>query len=131
MRRSNAEWPETLVDVPEKDWPPARPGYPRPVRLWRSRHFLVQLYTEGGIEYGVDGIECQRLTINRTTLDAEGNWDADISWDELQLCKRQAGFGDVYAVEVFPWDRDIVYDANMRHLWLLSKPLPIGWFAGG
>ena len=43
--------------------------------------------------------------------------------------KREIGFGDWYALEIFPRDGDIVNVANMRHLWMLATPLSIGWFA--
>lgn len=45
-----------------------------------------------------------------------------IPWDDLQVMKRLAGYGDDYAIEVYPADRDIVNDANIRHLWVLPYP---------
>jgi hypothetical protein len=91
--------------------------------VWRSREFLVQAYAAPPL----NGIEVHRLSVCRVTLQSDGRWDAEITWDDLQRVKREAGFGDWYAVEVYPRDRDVVNVANMRHLWLFADPLPIGW----
>jgi len=69
-----------------------------------------------------------RASINRTTLRADGRWEENLTWDEMQEIKRQIGRGICYAVEVLPMDCDIVNVANMRHMWILPEPLPIGWF---
>ncbi len=90
----------------------------KPVRAWRSRFFLVVLY---------DDQLCQRLTINRTCLDKRGDWQENISWDNLMQIKREVGMADRWAVECFPPDSAVVNEANMRHLWLLSEPPPYGW----
>lgn len=50
-----------------------------------------------------------------------------ITWDQLQTIKSELGFGDWYAVEVYPANADLVNDANMRHLWMLETRLSIGW----
>lgn len=118
-------WPEHLVPVPESEWPPPRPEWERPLGIWRSLEFLAMLYAEPS--HG--GIELRRLTVNRAAVAADGHWVAEIAWDDLQRCKRETGHGDWYGVEVYPRERDKVHVANMRHLWLLAEPLPIGWFA--
>lgn len=123
LERENAKWPETLKPIPADQWPDLSAMKKPPIAVWRSRDFLVQEFIEG------DG--CRRLSVNRTTCGRDGRWDADISWDELQLIKRQVGYGNHYAVEIYPLDRDVVNVANMRHLWVLSTPLPIGWRNGG
>ena len=69
----------------------------------------------------------RRLTVNRVTIGGGGHFHENITWDELMRCKRETGLGDWYAVEVYPADRDIKHVANMRHLWVLSEPLGIGW----
>ena len=125
MRKESATWPAHLVEVPKSEWPPPTHGVTRPVAVWRSRSFLVQQYAEAPTAF----VEVRRLTVNRVTMGSSGHWDQDISWDDLQRCKRETGHGDWYAVEIYPRDRDIVHVANMRHLWLLSEPLSIGWFA--
>jgi len=118
LMRDNAKQPEILTPVPESEWPPCELRN-RPTDVWRSRHYLVQAYSSTG---GVT-----RLSIDRTTMQADGRWEAGLSWDELQEIKRQVGFGNCFAVECFPKDKDIVNVANMRHLWVLPKPLEFAW----
>jgi hypothetical protein len=117
--------PSPLVEVPESEWPPPRPGKGRPQAVWRSERYLALLY--GAPPFG--GIEVRRLTVNRVTLGHDGRWEQNIPWDDLQRCKRETGHGDWYGLELYPRDRDLVNVANMRHLWLLSEPLAIGWFS--
>ncbi len=86
-----------------------------------SSRFMVQVFepTEGNVG---------RLTINRVKRDnAVGSWTDGITWDELQRLKAEAGFGDAWAVEVYPPDADLVDVASMRHLWLLADRPPFGW----
>jgi len=69
-----------------------------------------------------------RLSVLRTSLDTAGGWQQDITWEELQRLKREAGYGDHDAVEVFPPDADVVNVANIRHLWILEPGhLPFAW----
>lgn len=82
-------------------------------QVWKDNKFLVQIYKK---ENGVT-----RLSI-RTIDGSDG-----ISWDELNLIKLKVGFGNFDAVEVYPRQRDIVNVANMRHLWVLDKPIPFAW----
>jgi hypothetical protein len=124
MRQQAAEWPERLVEIPEAQWPPSPPGHARPIQLWRSRHYLLQVFAQEPYQ----GSAARRLSVCRTTIQTDGDWQQDIPWVALQRCKREAGFGDWYGFEIYPRDRDVVDVANMRHLWLLAEPLPIGWF---
>jgi hypothetical protein len=88
------------------------------LRVWRSRDFLVQLFDEAG----------GRLSICRARLAANGQrWADGITWDELMEVKAGVGFGDRWAVEVFPPDAAVVDVANMRHLWILDGVPPYGW----
>lgn len=116
LERDNAKQPADLTPVPPSEWPPVTP--PGLVEVWRSRDYLVQLVREPA------GL---RLSVNSTRVRPDGRWDDGLTWDELQAIKRQIGLGDCYAVEVYPPDRDVVNVANMRHLWILPEPLPIGW----
>jgi hypothetical protein len=118
LERENRLWPRTLARIPRERWPDD--GDSKRVAVFRSSKYLVQVFEE---KTGI------RLSINRTALDASGDWDAGLSWDELQIIKSELGYGDWYGVEVYPRDRDIVNVANMRHLWLMQEPLQIGWFA--
>lgn len=92
----------------------------RYIRAWRSKDFLCQL------------AECAsgylRLSINRTVVDVTNRrWRDGITWDELMRVKRECGYGEWFAVELFPADDDEVNVANIRHLWLLREPPPYAW----
>lgn len=89
-------------------------GADGPIAAWRSNRFLVQLFNDSGT---------QRITINRAAIDEKtGRWLDGITWDEIQAIKRQIGFGERYAVELYPADADVVNVANMRHIWLVDAP---------
>lgn len=91
--------------------------------VWQSREYLATLWVE------VNGQ--RRLTVNRTQLDRKsGSWREGVSWDALQLVKSQCGFGDWWAVEVYPPDAHVVDVAAMRHLWLLPGEPEFGWKRG-
>lgn len=89
-----------------------------PIRALASRFFFVQVYRDNGFI---------RLSINRTELDNDGNWRAGITWDELMQCKGEAGYGDKWAVEVYPPVEAVVNVANMRHLFLLDEAPEFAW----
>lgn len=110
----------TLQEVHPREWPGNMPfGLER---VLRSRRFLVQVYqpTAGAV----------RLSVCRTDVSG-GQWLDDITWEDLQAVKAQAGFSAREAVEVFPPDSDLVNVANMRHLWVLpeGERLPFSWKA--
>lgn len=109
LRAENRQFTAELV-------PMAVPGgrEPGPIAAWRSNRFLVQLFNDCG---------AQRITINRAAIDeTTGRWLDGITWDEIQAIKKQIGFGDRYAVELYPADADVVNVANMRHIWLVDAP---------
>ena len=115
----NRRHPEALAEIPPHRWPA---DVSRSIeKVWRSREFLVQLYNSRGH---------LRLSVNRTRLLGNGRWDDGISWDELQRLKAEAGFGERWAVEVYPADDDVVNVANMRHLWLLAERPAFAWHEG-
>lgn len=93
------------------------------IAVFRSRDFLVQIFpaTESIV----------RMSVNRTELRQDGRWSDEISWDELQRLKAEAGYGDLDAIEIYPPDKDVVNVANMRHLWILPDDLklPFAWRA--
>jgi hypothetical protein len=119
LRNENHRWPAHLVKVPRASWPECMPA--RLFEVWRSSGFLVQVFREPD--------DVVRLSIMTTWVDDAGRSQDGISWDDLQRLKRECGFGDRDAVEVFPSDRDVVNVANMRHLWVLSSPLTFKWCA--
>jgi len=116
LQEENAKYPENLIRIDENKWPTFSVGT-KPLDVWRSRYFLVQIFD----------FEPIRLTINRTSLQNNGQWDDKILWDELQSLKNQCGFGDYAAVEIFPPDKDLINDCNMRHLWIMGSPPHFMW----
>ncbi len=119
MSQESAKWPTTLKEWPRDDWPKPNPNI---LRVWRSSQFLVQ-------EHPAPAPAIVRLSILRSNgLKSDGGWQEDITWVELQRLKREAGYGDHDAVEVFPPDDDLVNVANIRHLWVLEpKSLLFAW----
>jgi len=106
-----------LRKVPKPEWP--SDDDKTRVEVWLNDRFLVQVFERRDVT---------RLSVNRVTTNGAGRWEDNITWDDLQIVKRQCGFGDMLAVEVYPEDRDVVNDANMRHLWVLDYPIcGVGW----
>jgi hypothetical protein len=121
LRQENQRWPRDLVEWPREDWPThVQNGLRAPSRVWRSRKFLAQLFTYEPFH---------RLTVQRADVTASGAWRDGVTWDELQQIKRDCGFGELWAVEVFPAEANLVNVANMRHLWLLHEAPPYAWTA--
>ena len=116
LKKENKTYPDQLLSVPETEWPRREPGM---VALWRSNRFLVQVYVE---ENGV-----VRLSICRTEINSRGQWQENITWEELQEIKNQCGYEHFDAVEVYPRQKDVVNVANMRHLWVFDEPLRFAW----
>jgi len=112
------QYPAHLIKVEKSAWPVQEEITTR-IEVWISKSFLVQIFQEA------EGL--RRVSVNRTKMLADGNWDDRISWDELQQIKREVGLGDKSAVEIYPEDFNIVNVANMRHLWVLDTPIGIGW----
>jgi hypothetical protein len=95
------------------------------VAAWVSRKYLVQVYQEGTEEYP----HMKRLSVCRVKRNQHG-WVEGLTWEELQEIKSEVGYGDWYAIEIYPRDSDVVNVANFRHLWLFDTPLPFGWRKG-
>jgi hypothetical protein len=121
MVRDNAKRPLVLEQLPRESWDRSSQKDVKRIEVWLSRKYLVQVFEEA------EGV--LRVSVNRTTMRADDRWEENLVWDEMQEIKRQIGRADSYAIEVFPRDRDVVNVANMRHMWVLPAPLPIGWFA--
>lgn len=119
--RENRMWPQTLM--------PFEPSFRGRTaaglrRVWRSRRFLVMEFVtpEAG---DVVRLSVQRVDHAAFRTDALEN---PISWDDLMACKAQVGYGDAWAVEVYPADGHVVDLARMRHLWLVpAESLPFAW----
>jgi hypothetical protein len=123
-RRQQKALPVTLTPVREDVWPDIHGMSKKPIAVWQSREFLVQLYDEKAF----NGIAVNRATICRVTVETNNDWTANIKWEDIQKIKTDIGFGNWYALEIYPRNCDVVNVANMRHLWMLAAPLNIGWF---
>jgi hypothetical protein len=121
LQKENAKWPDTLKPWPREQWPNDMAGAPGVIAVFRSKGFLVQVF-------GEPGPVVVRLSVLRTAIKRDGSWQEGISWEELQRIKRECGYGDFDAVEVYPPDADVANVANMRHLWVLPRGhLPFAW----
>lgn len=89
------------------------------LKIYRSRDFLVQVYEE---KHAV-----VRVSMSRSTIKDNGHWEEGITWNQLMWAKREVGYGDYDAVEVYPKDEDVVDVANIRHLFVIDKPLEFIW----
>jgi hypothetical protein len=116
MAKENAKRSELLEPIDRKNWP--HDDEISRIAVLISRRFLVQVFQHTN--------EIIRLSCNRTSLDQFGNWEENLSWEELMEIKRQAGYGNAYAVEVLPEDQNIINVANMRHIWIIPQPI-VGW----
>lgn len=114
----NASYPEYLIQIPAERWMAACWDEGR-IEVWRSRHFLVQVFAER------NGAE--RLTISHVALNRSGGWQEGITWDDLQRLKYECGRGEKWAVEIFPSEFHVVNVANMRHLWVLNEAPAFAW----
>lgn len=119
LKRENAKWPPYLVQVPKELWPSTATSNTERIEVWRSRQYVVQVFSE------TDGVE--RLSIIRTELLPNGRFAENITWDELQEIKTETGRGGKFAVEIFPASNDLVNVANMRHLWVLPEAPAFAW----
>lgn len=118
LRADNKLWPRRMTEVPRNQWPGEEHAPSIVVRaLYRSCDYLAQLIDEKGR---------MRLSVMRTRLNAHGEFEDGITWDELQRIKGECGFGAAIAVEVFPPDANLVNVSNMRHLWFVDA-LPFLW----
>lgn len=107
--------------VPEDEWPFFPAWETIPVRVWQSKDYLAVLYVQRA-----DGMK--RLTVNSVRRmrskrpNKDTDWRDGITWDELQRVKNETLGPDVWCVEVYPPESELVDVANMRHLWPLDSP---------
>jgi len=119
LKKESRTYPKELVFLPRETWSPEMQLNENVSEAWRSSGFLLQVYKEP------NGIE--RLSIQRTRLRDDGEWQDKISWDELQRLKAECGRGDKQAIEIYPADNDVINVANLRHLWVLTEPMEFTW----
>jgi hypothetical protein len=122
LRRTRKDWPAALREIPPEEWPRTElwERHHQPIRVLRSISFLVQVFYE-------ETSKVLRMSVCRTAIDDDGDWRDGITGDQLQMLKRAAGYGDCWAVEIYPPDDDLVDVSNMRHLWLLNSKPPFAW----
>lgn len=102
--------PENLAAAAEGGVKPP-PGFER--ALQNGTYFVMDCARPDGV----------RLLMVRRIDGRDG-----IPWDDLQVLKGHAGYGDREAVEIYPPDARVVNQANMRHLWVLpaGEQMPFG-----
>lgn len=103
-----------MREVPREHWPFMPSIETVPLRVWLSNDYLAVLYQQR-----IDGKK--RLTVNRTRMNGR-SWRDGITWDELQRIKNETLGADVWCVEVYPPESELVNVSNMRHLWVLQEP---------
>ena len=113
--------PIRMKKVPERLWP-QNCHDPKRKSVWQGSGYLAQVFeAENGI---------YRISINRVERNWDGQeWADSIPWDDLQDIKNAVGFVGMDAVEVYPKKKDVVNVAPMRHLWVMTEPLPFAWRA--
>jgi hypothetical protein len=116
MAKANSLRPDVLTLIPRNECPVHDDE--RFLVAFLSNRFMALVFNEG------NGV--LRVSVNRTTVNEQAEWQDSLSWDELMEVKRQIGHADSYAVEVLPPDKDIVNVANMRHFWIMPVPV-VGW----
>ncbi|MBI4692744.1 MAG: hypothetical protein HY749_01840 [Gammaproteobacteria bacterium] len=106
-----------LVNTPTQA--ESEPRDPSLVGVWAGDSVLVMAHQEG---------DAVRLAMLSTELDGAALASTDAySFDELQQIKREVGYGDRCAVEIYPADADIVGGPAARHLWVLPPGHRIRW----
>jgi hypothetical protein len=114
---------EGLHEVPPEQWRSQPRALPNMTRVFKSRAFFVQEFTEAS---GVI-----RLSVNRVKYNAGRagflSWYTGVSWDDLQWLKQELGYGARCGVELYPPEADVVNVANIRHLWILPAPPEFMW----
>ena len=112
---------KSMTLAPEHLWPNRAPGITPPTMVWISKLYLAQLFEES---HGVLRLSINSTKIKRLRSDDMPIWKDGLTWDQLMEVKRQCGFANSYAVEIYPPDTEVVNVANMRHLWLLPNRIP-------
>lgn len=109
-----------MVEVPREEWPPSFGFESKPLKVWRSADYLAVLYlqlADGMTRLSVNSVRRTASRKRRSGTD----WRDGITWDELQRVKNETLGPDVWCVEVYPPDGEVVDVANIRHLWPLDE----------
>lgn len=112
--RLNLETGPEMREVPRDKWP-IMPGLEsEPLNVWLSNEFMAVLYRQrvGG---------ALRLCVNKTRRNGK-DWRDGITWDELQRIKNETLGEDVWCIENYPAQSEVVNVSNMRHLYIVDEP---------
>ena len=93
--------------------------------LWADEEFFVSVHTEGDDTY--------RLVVMRMADCApyDTSVSVPLSFEDVQHLKREVGFADRCAVEVFPADENVVAGPAVRHVIVLPQGQHVGWIVDG
>lgn len=91
----------------------------RPTR-WRG--FYQTWTTVKFLQTPLGSFPCNVLTVIREPR-GKGGGSAPIPWDVLQTIKDEILGPDVYAIEVYPPQGEIVAEEYRRHLWAIPEEL--------
>lgn len=103
-----------MREIPKGEWPFFTAWETVPIRVWRSNDYLAVLYVQKA-----DGN--RRLTVNRTRRNGK-DWRDGITWDELQRIKNECLGEDVWCIENYPAQSELLNVCNQRHLFVLDEP---------
>ena len=110
-----------MEQVPATEWPFFPEFETEPLAVWRSKDYLAVLYrqkADGKIRLTVNSVRRMPSRNRKGGTD----WRDGITWDELQRIKNETLGPDVWCVEVYPPESELVNVSNMRHLWPLEEP---------
>jgi hypothetical protein len=114
-------FPAELLAIPKFQWPKGDSYNSQCQGVWRSREYAVFAWME-------PGKSCLRLTFQKTEIDRQtGRWRDGLTWDTMMKLKDEAGYGDHWAVEVYPPREHVVDVVNLRHIWLLNEKPDYAW----
>lgn len=111
-----------MEPVPQEEWPLFPQFETKPLKVWRSRDYLAVLYVQladGKKRLTVNSTRRMRVPVSRKRDGLD--WRDGITWDELQRVKNETLGEDVWCVEVYPPESEVVNVSNMRHLWPLDE----------
>ena len=99
-----------LKPVPTADWPEAHEYAAQAV--WCNKHFLV-----------IEGLTQESKTLGTLRhLCVRPHDGLHPGWGALQTIKNDLIGRESWAMEVFPPEFQLVDDANMYHLWIITDP---------
>ena len=121
LEKENKKYSNRIEAIPESEWPGNSDD--KVLGAYRSCNYLI-IVSDAGEQ--MDGLV--QITVQRTSIDREGNFDDGIDYDTLQIIKNEVGYSNYDAIEVFPRHIDYYAQPNVRYLWVMTKnTLPFIW----